>query len=351
MTDDQDLRGRRDRSTCSRWCRSSARTRSARRAASTPPSTPRAKATRPRSTSTTRIYGGDFLANQPPVQGHVRRRPGDHLPARSHGRDLQPHPRGAARLPPLRRHQASPHGLRRRHHRPAAALRARRAGAPLRGGRHGPQVRDLGVLYALVDDDGICRGIIALDQRTHGGPGIPGRRRGARDRRPGHRLRAQHQLDRQHRHRGGRRLPAGRLLRQRRVHPGASDGHSRRGQAAAHLRVGARRGRARVDRCATASRGTSSRRCTRPTATWCRATSRRAPSSRSSSRWGSASTARTLVYLDVTHIDPEELDAQARRRARDLREVHGRRSAQRADEGLPRPCTTRWAACGWTTTR
>jgi succinate dehydrogenase / fumarate reductase, flavoprotein subunit len=41
-------------------------------------------------------------------------------------------------------------------------------------------------------------------------------------------------------------LPAGRVLRQRRVHPGASDVHSRRGQAAADVGVGARRGRARV---------------------------------------------------------------------------------------------------------
>ena len=41
----------------------------------------------------------------------------------------------------------------------------------------------------------------------------------------------------------GRRVPAGRDLRQRRVHPGPPHRHPRRGQAAADVRVGARRGR------------------------------------------------------------------------------------------------------------
>ena len=78
------------------------------------------------------VYGGDFLANQPPVKYDVRNGPGDHRPARPHGRSLQPHSRRPARFPPLRRHALQPHRLCRSHHRPAAALRARRAGAPLR---------------------------------------------------------------------------------------------------------------------------------------------------------------------------------------------------------------------------
>ena len=53
------------------------------------------------------IYGGDFLANQPPVKAMCYAAPGHHLPARPHGRDVQPHAGGAPRLPALRRHAAS----------------------------------------------------------------------------------------------------------------------------------------------------------------------------------------------------------------------------------------------------
>ena len=91
------------------------------------------------------IYGGDFLANQPPVKAHVRCGPGHHRPARPHGRAVQPHSRRAARFPPLRRHPVQPHRVRRRDHGPAAALRARRAGAALRSGRQGQEVRSLGI--------------------------------------------------------------------------------------------------------------------------------------------------------------------------------------------------------------
>ncbi len=99
------------------------------------------------------------LPRQPAArQGDGRRRAGHRLHARPHGRALQPHARGAARLPPLRRHALPPHRVRRRDHRAAAPLRARRAGAPLgddrRRGRQGrsrprredgPQVRVLGL--------------------------------------------------------------------------------------------------------------------------------------------------------------------------------------------------------------
>ncbi len=77
------------------------------------------------------VYGGDFLANQAAGQADVRDGPRDHRPARSHGRSLQPYRGRAARFPPLRRHALQPYGLCRSHHRPAASLRAGRAGAPL----------------------------------------------------------------------------------------------------------------------------------------------------------------------------------------------------------------------------
>ena len=105
-----------------------------------------------------------------------------------------------------------------------------------------------------------------------------------------------------------RRVPAGRVLRQRRVHPGAPHGHSRRGQAAPDHRIGARRGRPRCGPTATASRGTSSRRCIRPTATWCPATSPPARSSRSCSSMGLGIDGQPMVYLDLTHIDAKTLD-------------------------------------------
>ncbi len=66
-------------------------------------------------------------------------------------------------------------------------------------------------------------------------PRLPRRRRVPRHGRLRHRLRPLDQQRHQHRHRGERRLPAGRLLRERRVHPGPPDRHPRRRQAAPHL--------------------------------------------------------------------------------------------------------------------
>jgi succinate dehydrogenase/fumarate reductase flavoprotein subunit len=50
--------------------------------------------------------GGDFLAHQPPVKGMCYAAPRHHLPVRPHGRDLQSHAGGTARVPPLRRDDA-----------------------------------------------------------------------------------------------------------------------------------------------------------------------------------------------------------------------------------------------------
>ena len=92
--------------------------------------------------------------------------PGDHRPARPHGRALQPHARGPARLPPLRRHAL---------HRTAFA--GATTGQQLlyaldeqvrRWEAEGQvtQVRVLGLPRPIVDDEGVCRGIVAQDLRT-----------------------------------------------------------------------------------------------------------------------------------------------------------------------------------------
>ena len=52
------------------------------------------------------IYGGDYLADQGPVLEMANWAPKDDRPARPHGRALQPHKRGPARPPPLRRHRS-----------------------------------------------------------------------------------------------------------------------------------------------------------------------------------------------------------------------------------------------------
>ena len=113
------------------------------------------------------VYGGDFLANQPPVKAMCDAGAGNHRPARSHGRALQPHAGRPARLSPLRRNALQPHRVRRRHDWTAASLCARRAGAPLRVRRQGHQVRRLGVSFrACWTSNRVCRGICAMDLRS-----------------------------------------------------------------------------------------------------------------------------------------------------------------------------------------
>ena len=227
---------------------------------------------------------------------------------------------------------------------PAAPLRARRAGAPLRGRGPGRGSTRPGSSSALVlDDDGSCRGIVALDLRLDGdrgasrrdavmlatgGPGIVfGRSTNSRD---------------QHRHRGrGARTSRARVYANGefiQVHPTAIPGD---GQAAADVGVGARRGRPRLGaakpgdtgrraRSRSPSAGTSSRRSTRRTATSSRATSRRARSSRSCFELGMGVGRRARRSTSTSRTSRREtLDAQARRRPRDLREVRGRRPARR----------------------
>ena len=85
-----------------------------------------------------------------------------------------------------------------------------------------------------------------------------------------------------------------------------------------------------------ASAGTSSKSGIRSTATWCRAMWPRAPSFKVVYEHNLGIDGKPMVYLDLTHIDPQGSRPQARRHSRNLREVCGRRSAQSADEDFPR---------------
>src|SRR5581483_8078069 len=76
------------------------------------------------------IYGGDFLANQPPVKAMCEAGPGIIFLLDRMGVTFN----------------RTPDGVRRRDDGPAAPLRARRAGAAPRGVRARPEVRALGVL-------------------------------------------------------------------------------------------------------------------------------------------------------------------------------------------------------------
>ncbi len=236
-----------------------------------------------------------------------------------------------------------------RHHRPAAALRARRAGAPLRGRGAGAEVRGLGVPRAGARDArrAAAAGIVALDLRTMkieafpadavilatGGLGVVfGRSTNS-------------VICTGLRGRGG--LPGGRALRQRRVHPDPPDRHPRRGQAAADVRVGARRGRPRLG---AAEEGRRARpegdprgralvlprgevpevRKPRP------ARHRRARDLPRLRRPGPGRRRREPGLPRPDAQEPRVPRPAARRDPRDLREVRRRRPAHGADADLPR---------------
>ncbi len=311
------------------------------------------------------------LPRQPAAgQGDVRRGAGHHLPARPHGRAVQPHARGAARLPPLRRHAPPPHRVRRRHHRPAAPLRARRAGAPPRGRRARCASFERWEFVGIVhDDDGRCRGIVAQDLRVDEARDLPGRRGGARDRRPRHHLRQVDQLGDQHRHRR-RRSPTSRA----RSTPTASSSRCTRPPSPAPTSCASS-----PSRCAAraAASGCRRRRATRATAS-------DDPRERALvlprgevPRYGNL-VPRDIASREIfTTCCHEGLGArrQDRRTRRGLPRRHAhprtRRSLRRASSRASsrstrsssatirarrrcrssRPCTTRWAACGSTSSR
>ena len=101
-------------------------------------------------------------------------------------------------------------------------------------------------LSAVIDSKGAARGITALDLRTMELRGFPADAMILATGGNWSDLWQEHELGGVHGVGAIGGLSAGRLLREWRVHPGASDLHSGRGQAAADVGVGARRGRARV---------------------------------------------------------------------------------------------------------
>ena len=91
------------------------------------------------------IYGGDFLANQTPVKAMCEAAPGIIDLLDRMGVPFNRTPEGLLDFRRFGGTLYQPHRIRRRHHRPAASLRARRAGPPLRVRRQSQEVRRLGV--------------------------------------------------------------------------------------------------------------------------------------------------------------------------------------------------------------
>ena len=101
------------------------------------------------------VYGGDFLQHQPPVKEMTDWGPQDHRPDGSPGRAVQSHAGRLSRSAAVRRHALQADGLRRRDHRPAIALCARRASAPLGSGRARSRSTSSGIfLGPMLDDNG-----------------------------------------------------------------------------------------------------------------------------------------------------------------------------------------------------
>ena len=159
-----------------------------------------------------RHHQGRRLPGRPAAdQDDVRGGPGPDPHLRAHGGHLLPHPGGAARPAPLRRGEVQ-------------ADRASPGPAPASSSSTGwtsrcARYEDQGLvrkhewwemLSLVLDADGRCRGITALDLRDHAGGGLRRRRRRAGHRRPGADLRQVHQLVELHRRRRQPGLPAGR---------------------------------------------------------------------------------------------------------------------------------------------
>ena len=193
------------------------------------------------------VYGGDFLQHQPPVKEMTDWGPQDHRPDGPPGRALQSHARGLSRSAPLRRHAVQADGLCRRDDRPAVALRARRAGAPLGESTARSRSTSSGTFWArsstTTASAAACVGqdLVTMEIRAFpadavviasGGCGLIYGRSTMSMVCTGSAA--------------SRTLSGRRQVRQRRVHPGPSDGHSRRRQAAADERNRPRRRGPRV---------------------------------------------------------------------------------------------------------
>ena len=337
--------------------RAGARTRCARRAASTARSTPRARATRPRSTSSTRSSGGDFLANQPPVKAMCYAAPGIIYLLDRMGVPFTRTAEGLHRLPPLRRHAAPPHRLRRRHHRASScSTRSTSRCAATRSPGKVRRFERYEFVGTVRDDER------PLPRHRRDGPAhheardLPRRRGGAGHRRPGRHLRQVDQLGGQHRHRRGasstsraRIYANGEFIQ---VHPTAIPGadklrlisESLRGEGARvwvpqeegrHARPPTQIPEARAlvlprgEVSQVQEPGAARRRLARDLHGGARQGPGRRRQGRGLPRHRQARPRR------VAGARPRRDRPPRRGRGRDLREVHRRRSAQGADAGLP----------------
>ena len=192
------------------------------------------------------VYGGDFLANQPPVKAMCEAAPGIIDLLDRMGVPFNRTPEG---LLDFRRF--------------GGTLYNRTAFAGATTGQQLLYALDEQVrryesegkvkkfehwefLSAVLDGNGVCRGICAMDLALHGSSHLSRRRHHRRHRRQRRHLRQVHEFRGLHRIGAVGALPAGRVLRQRRVHPGASHVDSGRRQAAADVGVRPRRRRTRL---------------------------------------------------------------------------------------------------------
>ena len=267
------------------------------------------------------VYGGDFLANQPPVKAMCETAPGIIDLLDRMGVPFNRTPEGLLDFRRFGGTLYQPNRVRRRDHRTAASLRARRAGAPLRSPKaRSPKYEALGVPLGRARRHRVCRGICAMDLRTMevrtfpadavimatGGIGaIFGKSTnsvvctGS----------AQSALYQQ-----GAYYANGEFIQ---VHPTSIPGEdklrlmseSARGEGG-RVWVPKQPGDKRdpQEHSAKASAGTSWKSGIRSTATWCRATSPRARSHKVVYEHNLGIDGQPMVYLDLTHIDRKMLD-------------------------------------------
>jgi succinate dehydrogenase / fumarate reductase flavoprotein subunit len=112
------------------------------------------------------IYGGDFLANQTPVKAMCEAAPGIIDLLDRMGVPFNRTPEGLLDFRRFGGTLYQSHRLRRRDHRPAASLRARRASPPPRVRRQSQEVRRLGVSLRRPRFQRRSRGICAMDLRS-----------------------------------------------------------------------------------------------------------------------------------------------------------------------------------------
>ena len=192
------------------------------------------------------VYGGDFLANQPPVKDMCEAAPGIIDLLDRMGVPFNRTPEG---LLDFRRF--------------GGTLYNRTAFAGATTGQQLLYALDEQVrryesegkvkkyehwefLSAVLDGNRVCRGICAMDLRSMEVRTFPADAIIIATGGNGADLRQVDQLGCLYRFGAVGALPAGLLLRQRRIHSGASHLHSRRRQAASDVGIGARRGRTRL---------------------------------------------------------------------------------------------------------